>query len=41
MDRGNIYDHEYVWNNSSEYDMIRWINNMFVGGKESGKVEML
>ena len=24
---GNIYEHQYVWNNSSEYDMIRWINN--------------
>ena len=35
MGLGNIYDHQdvwnnystYVWNNSSEYDMIRWINN--------------
>ena len=24
---GNIYDHQYVWNNSFEYDMIIWINN--------------
>ena len=24
---GVIHDHQYVWNNSFEYDMIRWINN--------------
>ena len=30
MTQGNIYDHQYEWNNSPEYDMIRWINNTYM-----------
>ena len=30
MSWGNIYDHMYVWNKYSEYDMIRWINNTYM-----------
>ena len=25
--QGNIYDNQYVWNNSSEYEMKTWIKN--------------